>query len=87
MAARWLRQHSKDKNDKYLNIGQNMKKKNIEIRKEIPRAESIREEDLDKAVERIHQQYGNDLQAFFRDAKESISKQNATRQKNKVCLL
>jgi hypothetical protein len=40
---------------------------------------------LEAAVERIQRKYGNDLEAFFRDAKESILKRRAERRALASC--
>jgi hypothetical protein len=60
-----------------------MKKQNPEIKKEARKDKSVESGDLDKAIERIHQKYGNDLEAFFRDVKESIQKRNAELERSK----
>jgi hypothetical protein len=65
-----------------------MKEKNLKFEKASRKAERVHTGDLDKALERIYQQYGNDLEAFFRDTKESILKQQSlTRNKREPYLL
>ena len=54
-----------------------MKREKPEIKREVRKVESVETGDLDKAVERIYQKYGNDLNAFYRDIQKSIQKRNA----------
>lgn len=64
-----------------------MKKEKPEIKREVRKTESVKTGDLEKAIARIHQEYGNDLQAFFRDAKEAVLKQNAKLNKRETFVL
>ncbi len=43
-----------------------MKEEILQSKKQLRKAEPVQTGDLDKAIERIYQKYGNDLQAFFR---------------------
>jgi hypothetical protein len=51
-----------------------MKKEAPELEKATQKMEPVHAGDLEKALERIYRQYGDDFEAFFRDAKESILK-------------
>ncbi len=64
-----------------------MKRETPKTNQEVRQSEPMKTGDLNKAVERIHQRYGNDLEAFFRDAKESLLKRNATLEKGQSCVL
>jgi hypothetical protein len=65
-----------------------IKEKKTGVEKVTGKAEPVHTGDLDKALERIYQQYGNDLEAFFRDTKESILKRKShTRNKRESYLL
>jgi hypothetical protein len=66
----------------------NMENVNPEINK-MEKTESNTTGDLDKAVERIYRKYGNDLDAFFREAKKSVSKKKSANpsEKSEPCLM
>lgn len=64
-----------------------MIKEKPENKKDNRKIESVKTGDLEKAIERIHQEYGNDLQAFFRDAKEAALKRNAKLHKRETFAL
>ena len=42
--------------------------------KDPEKVERVQTGDLDNALKRIHSLYGNDLQAFFRDARKAVLK-------------
>ncbi len=48
--------------------------KNPQTEKKPRKAEPVQSGDLDKALERIREQYDGDLQAFFRDVKAAMLK-------------
>lgn len=58
-----------------------MEKENPKLMREINKVKVTEAKDLKKDIERIHQRYGNNLEAFFRDAKESLLKRGAMSEK------
>jgi len=53
-----------------------MKEEILQSKKQLRKAEPVRTGDLDKAIERIYQKYGRDLQAFFRDVYKETRTEN-----------
>lgn len=57
-----------------------------EVKQIAPKPEPVKTGDLERALDNIHEKYGNDFQAFFRDVRESIRKnENAHTERSEVC--